>query len=200
MRARMALAYTGILCEHREITLRNKPAEMLNASPKSTVPVLVLPDGAVVDESLAIMFWALTQSDPDGWRNPPVSRSEQAWLQDNDGPFKTLLDKYKYADRYPEQVAEFYRDQALPYLVAIDNALSTAAWLHGDHIGLCDIALVPFVRQFAMVDMPWFSRCSLTALKAWLNTLLNSPLFITVMEKYEPWAPESAPIFSEIMQ
>ena len=197
MRARMALAYAGIICEHREIALRNKPAAMLDVSPKGTVPVLVQPTGEVLEESLAIMLWSLTQSDPKNWLRPAKTRSAQAWLDDNDGPFKTLLDKYKYADRHPEQAAEFYRGEALPYLAAIDNALREADWLHGDHIGICDIALFPFVRQFAMVDAHWFSQHPFEYLKRWLDTLLNMPLFLATMHKYAPWTADAEPIISK---
>ena len=196
MRARMALAYAGIVCEHREIVLRNKPAAMLTASPKGTVPVLVLPSGQVLDESLGIMDWALTQAKLQQWLRPTTVRSQQDWLQDNDGPFKKLLDKYKYADRHPAQSAQAYREQALPYLAAIDSALHSARWLHGDSIGICDIALFPFVRQFAMVDAEWFSQCTFAALKCWLEVLLHIPLFVAVMKKYKPWKPEDPPTFS----
>lgn len=196
MRARMALAYAGIVCEHREIELRNKPDAMFIASPKGTVPVLVLPSGEVLDESLSIMHWALAQADPQHWLRPTTVRSEQAWLTDNDEPFKALLDKYKYADRHPAQSAEDYREQALPHLVMIDSALQRAKWLHGERMGICDIALFPFVRQFAMVDAKWFSQCTLAALKNWLDVLMDLPLFVAVMEKYKPWEPEDAPTFS----
>jgi len=199
MRARMALAYAGVVCEHREIVLRHKPAAMLTASPKGTVPVLVLPSGQVLDESLSIMHWALTQADPQHWQSATTVRSPQDWLKDNDGPFKTLLDKYKYADRHPAQSAQDYREQALPYLAAIDSALQRAKWLHGDSMGICDIALFPFVRQFAMVDAAWFSQCPFAALKCWLDVLLNMPLFAAVMEKYKPWQPEDAPTFSALV-
>ena len=196
MRARMALAYAGVVCEHREIVLRHKPAAMLTASPKGTVPVLVLPSGHVLDESLVIMNWALTQADPQHWLRATTVRSQQDWLKDNDGPFKTLLDKYKYADRHPAQSAQDYREQALPYLTAIDSALQRAKWLHGDTMGICDVALFPFVRQFAMVDTQWFSQCSLAALRCWLDVWLKHPLFAAVMEKYKPWEPEDLPTLS----
>lgn len=188
IRARMALAYAGITAEHREVVLKNKPAELLQASAKGTVPVLVMPDGEVLDESLAIMRWALMQSDPEQWMTAAVSGDAEAWIAANDGPFKQQLDHYKYADRYPEHPADWYRDQALPHLSALDEVLRHHSCLHGDRAGLVDVALFPFIRQFAMVDYQWFTNSPYKALHQWLERWLEDPLFLSIMQKRPAWS------------
>lgn len=194
IRARMALAYAGINPELREVVLKNKPPEMLEASAKGTVPVLVLADGHVLDESLDIIDWALALSDPQDWRAGVDGEQQQRWIETNDGPFKHWLDRYKYADRYPEQSATAYRDEATSLLLPLEQVLAAAPWLHGQQPGLGDIALFPFVRQFAMVDYDWFSRASLPGLQRWLSSLLDHPLFKTVMIKRPPWQAGDGPV------
>lgn len=187
----MALKYAQISVELREVILRDKPAEMLAISPKGTVPVLQLPDGTVIDESLDIMRWALVQHDPQAW----ASSQDEALILVNDGPFKQLLDRYKYADRYPERAAGDYRDEAVQiHLAPLEARLQRTDFLSGDQPSLADTAIFPFIRQFAEVDRTWFDDTPLPALQAWLNWHLESPLFQSVMEKYPAWSPEHLPI------
>ena len=183
----MTLRYSGVDWHHREILLKDKPREMLELSPKGTVPVLLLPDGTVLDESLAVMDWALSQRDPDNWRSAPVGLPREQWLAANDGPFKHWLDRYKYGDRFPERPSSWYRLQALNQLMPLEAALSKTPWLHGDRLGFCDVALFPFVRQFAMVDRDWFDSCELTETAAWLRRCLALPLFASIMVKQPVW-------------
>lgn len=194
IRARIALACAGMNVELREVLLRDKPQAMLEASPKGTVPVLVLPDSTVIDESIDVMRWALTQSDPQHWLTTPCEGEVEDWLAQNDGPFKATLDKYKYADRHPEHPQQWYRDQATDYLTRLDSALSAQPWLHGEKPGFADAALFPFIRQFAMVDPDWFAHCPYADVRRWLNVWLEHPLFLSVMQKFARWEPSQTPV------
>ena len=187
MRARMALAYSGIAVEIREISLREKPASMLAISPKGTVPVLQS-DGLVIEQSYDIMKWALRQSDPAQWLSKDTESLIDEWVTKNDGPFKKLLDQYKYPDRYPDVQLEETLSQAVAlFLGPINEQLKTNRYLLGPKISLADIALFPFVRQFAMVDPDWIDQSGLNFLKQWLNEHIESPLFLSVMQKYPTW-------------
>jgi glutathione S-transferase len=187
MRARMALAYSGIAVEIREISLREKPASMLAISPKGTVPVLQS-DGLVIEQSYDIMKWALRQSDPDQWLSKDTESLIDEWVAKNDGPFKKLLDQYKYPDRYPDvQLEETLSQAAALFLGPINEQLKTNRYLLGPKISLADVALFPFVRQFAMVDPDWIDQSGLNFLKQWLNEHIESPLFLSVMQKYPTW-------------
>lgn len=182
IRARLAVAIAGVPVEQREVSLKAKPADMLAASPKGTVPVLVLPSGQVIDQSLDIMRWALAQHDPQGWLAHGDAHEAQHLIDTNDGPFKRLLDAYKYPERHPERVATHYRDEAVSTVLAsLDARLHKHPQLMGERVHLVDMALLPFVRQFAKVDAHWFAQAPLPALRHWLNTHLGSPLFETVM-------------------
>lgn len=194
IRARLALACAGVSIELREVLLRDKPQAMLDASPKGTVPVLVLPEGTVIDESCDIMDWALAQADPGHWRRPPVSGEADVWIADNDGPFKAALDRYKYADRHPGYPPQTYREQGEVLLARLDAILAEHRWLHGEQPGRIDAALFPFIRQFAMVDMAWFRASPYPGLCRWLHAWLDHPLFAAVMAKHAPWAPGQAPL------
>jgi len=156
--------------------------------------VLVLPEGKVIDESCRIMDWALAQADPGHWRRPPVSGEADAWIADNDGPFKVALDRYKYADRHPEYPPQTYREQGEVLLARLDAILAGHRWLHGEQPGRIDAALFPFIRQFAMVDMAWFRASPYPELRRWLHAWLGHPLFAAVMDKHMPWAPDQAPL------
>lgn len=182
MRARMALKYADIAVDISEISLRDKPARLLQVSPKGTVPVLVLPDGEVIDESLEIMFWALRQKDDDGWLAADNLQMQQL-ITENDGSFKQSLDKYKYAIRFPEHTAEYYRNEGEAFLKKLELRLRQTSFLAGNSISLADIAIFPFIRQFAAVDSIWFASTDYLQLKAWLKTLVESELFLSVMEK-----------------
>jgi glutathione S-transferase len=182
MRARMALRYAGIAVEIREIALRDKPQSMLKVSPKATVPVLVLEDGTVLEESLDIMHWALQQNDSDGWLAADGELTQQL-ISENDGGFKQALDKYKYAIRFPEQPAESYRAQGEVFLQKLESLLKQSKFLLKDQVSLADIATFPFIRQFASVDADWFETVPYPKLKVWLKGLVESELFASIMEK-----------------
>lgn len=187
MRARMALAYSGIAVEIREISLREKPASLLAISPKGTVPVLQN-DGLVIEQSYDIMKWALKQSDPDQWLSAQTESIIDKWVEKNDGPFKKLLDQYKYPDRYPDISLEETLSQATAsFLGPINEQLRKSTYLLGSKVSLADIAIFPFVRQFAMVNPDWIDQSGLDSLKQWLNQHLESPLFLSVMQKYPTW-------------
>ena len=186
MRARMALKYAGIEVEHREIELRNKPQSMLLASPKGTVPVLCV-DDLVLDQSLDIMHWAISQSDPDGWGAADETIA-QAWVAKNDGPFKVLLDQYKYPNRFPEIDADAVLNEALQIMLApMEQSLQTTQYLMGDKLTWVDVAIFPFIRQFSMVDANKFGQLPLAATRRWLTRHLESELFQSVMHKYPVW-------------
>nr|WP_277933650.1 MULTISPECIES: glutathione S-transferase [unclassified Pseudomonas] len=181
MRARMALRYTGVPVQIVEVSLKAKPADMLALSPKGTVPVLSV-DGRVIEESLEIMHWALAQHDPDDWLlkgDPRVL----ALIAENDQTFKHHLNRYKYAERYPEQPMEHYRAEGEVFLHKLEGLLAGNEYLLADHLSLADVALAPFVRQFAHVDCEWFAGTEYHRLQAWLQRFLESPLFAAVMAK-----------------
>jgi glutathione S-transferase len=189
MRARMALWVAGIAVELREVKLAAKPAELIAASPKATVPVLVLEDGRVIDESLEIMRWALAQNDPESW----LAGDEPALIAANDGPFKHHLDRAKYPTRYAADGID-HRAAALVLLLRLEERLANAALLCGESRSLTDIALFPFIRQFAAIDPDWFAQQSLPRLTAWLEGNLASELFKAIMPKFAPWKAGDPPI------
>jgi glutathione S-transferase len=185
IRARMAIYSAAIPIRIEEVSLKHKPQAMLEYSSKGTVPVLVVGD-KVIDESLEIMKWALEQNDPDNWY---VSLSQEELnnshklIRENDGNFKTWLDRYKYADRHPEHSQEYYRSQCDSYLHRLETVLQQQPYLIEHEIRFADIAIFPFVRQFSMVDQNWFSQGPYPNLNRWLRSLLELPLFIRVMAK-----------------
>ncbi len=183
IRARMALVYAGIRYELREISLKNKPMEMLAISPKGTTPVLQLTDGTVLEESLDIMRWAIAQNDPERWQFP-VNLSElgQRLIAVNDLEFKQNLDRYKYYVRFTKPQA-FYRSQAESYLQTLNQLLQQHDFLLSDRPCLADIAIFPFIRQFAHVDLQWFENSEYQALRKWINLYKSSKLFLRVMER-----------------
>ena len=181
MRARMALRYSGVPVDIVEVSLKAKPAEMLAISPKGTVPVLDA-GGRVIDESLEIMHWALAQNDPQDWLLDGDSRIAEL-IEANDQGFKLDLNRYKYAERYPEQPMEFYRAEGAVYLQRLEGLLQDRDYLLADHPSLADIALLPFVRQFAHVDREWFAQTPYVRLQAWLQRFLESDLFTSIIKK-----------------
>ncbi|MBB3176407.1 glutathione S-transferase [Variovorax sp. Sphag1AA] len=191
MRARMAIAASGVRCELREVVLRDKPAELLAASPKGTVPVLVDTQGVVIDQSLDIMLWALRRHDPDGWLHPSQGTLADmlALVAECDGAFKRHLDGYKYPDRQPEaeRDAASHRAEGATFLKALDTRLQSSRCLFGDNPALADIAIAPFVRQFAQVDPDWFGAQPWPCLHEWLSARLNAPVFARVMDKHPQW-------------
>lgn len=200
MRARMSLVVSGQVCELREVVLRNKPNEMIAASPKATVPVLIDVDGVVRDESLEIMLWAFDQNDPDNFLTPDVGDCDEMLklITMIDGAFKGHLDRYKYRDRYPSEnngdglTQEAHRDAAMTILNDLEERLQRHRYLFGARLSLADIATAPFVRQFANVDKEWFSALPYPKLQKWLTGILESELFLGTMQKYEPWVSERA--------
>ncbi len=191
MRARLAIQYAGQQVALREVVLKDKPAALLQASAKGTVPVLVLPDGSVVDESLDIMRWALGCQDPDDWllnHNIAAQQTAFALIAENDGSFKQALDRYKYADRHPQQPAEAYREQGAHFLRRLEQRLHDHEFLTADQISIADTAIFPFVRQFAHVDKTWFDEArDYPQLQRWLHRLLESAAFNQVMTRYKAW-------------
>jgi glutathione S-transferase len=190
MRARMALWVAGVSVELREVKLAAKPHELIAASPKATVPVLVLADGTVIDESLAIMRWALAQHDPEGW----LTGDEPALIAVNDGAFKHHLDRAKYPGRYDEDGVTDHRAAALALLAPLEARLENAPYLCGENCSLTDIALFPFIRQFAAIEPEWFAAQALPHLQAWLERLAASELFAAIMPKFAPWKAGDAPV------
>lgn len=182
MRARLAIAVSGVRVELREIKLSAKPQAMLEASPKGTVPVVVLPDGGVIEQSLGVMHWALAQHDPEGW----LRRDDAALIARNDGPFKHDLDRYKYPERHGSD-AIVHRESGLAFLADLDSRLAEHGQLCGKERGLADMAVMPFVRQFAATDPIWFANQPLLHLQRWLSAHLESDLFGSVMRKMAPW-------------
>ncbi len=193
MRARLALQISGVEYELREVSLKSKPPEMLALSPKGTVPVLVLPGGQVIDESLDIMRWALAQNDPDGWLTQGSQEEMQALIAGNDGKFKHALDRYKYPNRYPlesggdvQTFALLNQSAAASWLQTLESRLSQG-WLGGHQPSLADMAILAFVRQYAHTDAIWFATQPWPQLQAWLARFEGSELFKSEMEKHSPW-------------
>ncbi len=184
IRARMALRYAGIDVVQREVALRDKPSSMLAISAKGTVPVLQLADGKVLDQSLDIMCWALRQFDPAGWLVTGDPVQAMHWVRLNDETFKPLLDRYKYAERHPELSRAQHLHVALDgYVRALDQRLIATAYLLGSCVSWADVAIFPFVRQFAMVDSMAFDGMRLEGVKKWLEQWLSSELFAQAMQK-----------------
>ena len=188
MRARMALLVAEIQVELREVVLRDRPEHMLEISPKGTVPVLLLDDGTVLEESMDIMLWALDESLLVG-----------DWMQlvdGNDGDFKYHLDRYKYNNRYENPLApEEHRSHVVAFLNEYNNRLSEHQYLCGDQCTIADYALSPFVRQFANTDRQWFDELPLPHLHRWLETMLESETFRKCMVKHPQWMDSDDPVF-----
>ncbi len=192
MRARLAIMSAGVTVELREILLRDKPQAFLQTSVSGTVPALRAED-QILDESLDIMIWALKQNDPQQLLKMP----EEGWdlIATNDGPFKAALDHTKYATRYPELDVKAERAKAASYLLSLNDQLKGRQWLFGDRPTLADLALLPFVRQFAHIDRAWFDAQAWPGLIAWLDRFLESEIFARIMNKYTPWSEGDAEIW-----
>ena len=199
MRARWTVLYSGLLVEWREVVLRSKPAAMLERSPKGTVPVLITAEGEVIDESLAVMRWALDQADPCDWRGlsltVPERETIQSLIAQNDGPFKHHLDRFKYTDRYPGAVRDVHQQEGLAILRSWAQRLDASDWLVGDRCTLADVALWPFVRQWWIADPSVVDHCSdLEPLAAWLERFVGSPEFERLMVRRDPWQQHDEPV------
>ena len=196
MRARLALLVSGIRCEMREITLAHKPHNMLEASPKGTVPVLVLKD-RVLDQSLDIMHWALGQNDPEGWSTAgkeALDEEARALVRKCDDAFKNNLDRYKYPNRYDLPNGLTDREAGSVYLEQLNSKLMQSTFLMGAKWSWVDAAIAPFVRQFARTDRAWFDAQTWTALKNWLIQFEQSDNFSTVMHRYKIWYEGAKPV------
>lgn len=190
IRARLALKISNIKVEHREVVLSNKPIEMLECSSKGTVPVLQLQDGTVIDESRDIMNWALIQNDPYIWLPSNSSQEQESnrLIEINDNEFKAHLDHYKYFDRFPQKSQLEYRTQAESFLQELEHKLKDSPFLLKEEISFCDMAIFPFIRQFASVDKDWFDNSKYVKLNNWLNTLLEQSIFKNAMKKHPQWS------------
>ena len=214
IRARMALTYAGLTYELREVSLKNKPKEMLDISPKGTTPVMQIFNEMeaslntqnqgfiVLEESLDIMNWAIQQNDPQNWGNLPEEYLAIAkhLIATNDRDFKQALDRYKYANRFPERSPEFYREQAEEFLQVLELQLQSRSqteaahnFLISDRQTFADMAIFPFVRQFAYVDIDWFLSSSYERLQQWLKWHETSAMFELVMQKFPMWIPRDPP-------
>jgi glutathione S-transferase len=191
MRARLALDASGQACELREVALREKPSEMLQASPKGTVPVLVVADGEIIDESLDIMLWALGRSDPERWLAPGADSlaGMLGLIARFDSHFKQHLDRYKYPGRFDGADSSTSRAEARRDLGLLEDRLARTTYLAGEGVSLADMAIVPFVRQFANVDADWFASCSPAAVQRWLTTIVTSDRFQRIMRQVPVWMP-----------
>lgn len=193
MRARLAIAVSEVQVEMREVILSDKPKELLECSAKATVPVLQLTDKTVIDESFDIMLWALSQHDPEKWLSKDTLNENEMnrLIGFNDNEFKQHLDKYKYASRFPEEKMEYYREQGELFLELLEKKLNNTKYLLSDSVSLADMAIFPFIRQFAYVDIAWFEKSRYKKLRVWLSDLLDSQLFKRIMKKYPRWEGEN---------
>ena len=189
MRARLALAVSEQSVVLREVELRNRPPELVEVSPKATVPVLILPEGRVLEESREIMLWTLANRDPEGWLLSDSAQCDltEQLLAECDGDFKYHLDRYKYENRYENVDSIEHREAASEWLRKLDSQLASSSFLFGARTSFADMAIAPFVRQFAFADRDWFDAQSWSGLRAWLDEFIESALFARVMSKYASW-------------
>ena len=187
MRARLGILFAELQVELREITLKNKPSQMLAISPKGTVPVLQLVDGTVIEESREIMIWALEQQDPQGLLDAEVLQQANALIDKNDNEFKYWLDRYKYADRHTDMTQTEYRQKGEIFLQVLEELLTKNPYLLGKTVTIADIGIMPFVRQFAHVDRDIFYSLPYPNLQRWLQDWLQHPFFLQTMTKFQPW-------------
>lgn len=187
MRARMVLLLVEQPVVVREILLRDKPDEFLTLSEKGTVPVMCLPDGVVLDESLAIMNWAIEAAGNCGGLCTSHMQMREELIARNDNDFKYWLDRYKYHVRYPEHSEEYFRGQAMQFISDLDKLLARTDFLVSNKTSIADIAIMPFVRQFAMVDAGWFAESPYPNIKRWLQAWLVHQVFTVAMTKYPQW-------------
>ena len=185
MRARVSIAYSGAQVGLREVVLKDKPSAMLEVSPKGTVPVLIDIDGTVIEESLDVMRWALAQNDPENWLDG--LGLDDPLILTCDDEFKHWLDRYKYANRFPEQNEQWYREQGELFLDQLEQLLTHHRYLRSDSLSAVDVAVMPFVRQFVGVDTNWWSERPYPQVATWLEQLLEGDLFKGVMKKYPRW-------------
>jgi len=197
----MALHKSGQVCELREVVLKDKPPHMLEISPKGTVPILLFPDETILEESLDILLWSLKQDDPEEWLISDEERRAGAMklIERNDQEFKFHLDRTKYPNRYEGVDGEEHRREAQKFLEALEELLQKQSFLFGETLSFADVAIIPFVRQFANIDRTRFDELPLPKLQVWLARLLESPVFTDVMAKYPQWKEgEPGVLFPEV--
>lgn len=197
MRGRLALHASGVPYEHRELVLRDKPEAFLQTSPKGTVPVFVTYAGAVLEQSLDLMFWALRENDPENWLKPATETLESAaaLIAQNDGDFKYHLDRYKYSNRYDGVDRLEHRARGETFIRALEERLRIGEWLSGPRACIADYAIAPFIRQFANTDREWFDAQDWPGVHRWLARILDSERFKTIMKKYPLWTPDAPQIY-----
>ena len=191
MRGRMGLYVSGVAYEHREILLRDKPQDMLDTSPKGTVPVFIHKDGSVTDESLDLLLWALSENDPLGWLDCD-RKTADTLIAANDGDFKHHLDRYKYASRYNEDTTRgdvdlAHREEAEKHIQNLEARLAKSPYLLGEKQSLADIAIFPFIRQFSNVEPKWWAGAPYPKTRDWLTRHIESGLFKAIMTKHPLW-------------
>jgi glutathione S-transferase len=193
----MSIVSAGIRCELREVVLREKPAEMIAISPKATVPVLQIAEGTVIDESFDIMHWALAQRDPEDWLNPASESPDAAFalIEQTETQFKPHLDRYKYPDRYTGTSAAEHRSASGHFITLLEERLAEMPYLFGKQVCIADIAIFPFVRQFANTDRDWFDATPYQHTQAWLTTLTGGMQFSIAMKKYPQWQSGNEAVF-----
>ena len=198
MRARFAIRSSKIKVEIREIKLKEKPSEFLNLSPKGTVPVLITNSGEVLEESLDIIYWALNKNDPHKWlaKGKLENREIIKLLDDLENKFKPNLDKYKYPSRFSGVDQYFHRDKNLCFLKKLNSYLENNKSLNCEHLSLLDYAIFPFVRQFRNVDQEWFDKLNFIFLNKWINQIIDSKDFSSIMKKFKKWEPNDVPIYT----
>ena len=191
MRARLAIYVSGLQVELREIVLRDKAPELLLASPKATVPVLIT-NKEVIEESFDIMVWCLKQADPEHWLAMPDEGYE--WILRSDGPFKEALDHTKYSVRFPDLDPKLEQAKALKFLTDLNLQIGNSNWVFGEGCSLADMALLPFIRQFSNIDKNWFYGQNLSNIYRWLDHFLMTDIFIKIMKKYNMWSVGNRPV------
>ena len=187
----MALAYSNITVELKEISLKSRPQELYDISPKGTVPILCINNSLIIDESLDIMKWALNQNDPKHWIDNNMEIQHEM-IQANDNDFKYWLDRYKYYDRYPQNNKSYYREKCGEFIFKLNILLEDNRYLLSNHLSLVDVAIFPFIRQCANVDIHWFNN-NYVHVSNWLNNLLDSSLYLSIMDKYSEYQYEQKP-------
>ena len=198
MRARFAIRSSKIIVEIREIKLQEKPLEFLKLSPKGTVPVLITNSGVVLEESLDIIYWALNKNDPHKWLAKGKLENQEIikLLDDLENKFKPNLDKYKYPSRFSGVDQFFHRDKNLCFLKKLNCYLENNKSLNCEHLSLLDYAIFPFVRQFRNVDQDWFDKLNFIFLNKWINQIIDSKDFSSIMKKFKKWEPNDVPIYT----
>lgn len=198
MRARIAIKLCSLECEIREINLKLKNKEFLEISPKGTVPVLVLPDDKIIEESMDIIHWAISNNDPYNLKlkNLEIYNKDMDLISIFDNEFKYHLDRYKYNSRYKGINKEEHKYKARDLLVNLNNSLKEKQWLNGENISISDISILPFIRQYRIADIKWFDeKLELPNINRWLDKFLNSKIFNNVMKKYKIWETTDQKIF-----